>query len=148
MDSRITDEVVLVSDMFVNTDPVSGLRDRAKRLTESHGWTSDGVDYGDQAEPSIDENGDTFDDEIPKRWSFAFEMGLDNIENPRPGWFDEVVALLQFLKRETELEPDSEASVVVSFRSRSWYSMQITIVDADWSFEERLRGMIQWAIRQ
>ena len=123
----VTDEVVLNTDGFVQAAKADEVRERCNQFIENGAWETDQIGYGDQAEPD-------------GLWSFAFNIGLDSV-NDSANWFEDVAALLEFLNLAAR-DHESEITVDVRFRSILWYSDHIAFLDGSPLDLDKLRDMI------
>ncbi len=145
------DEAVLVTDTFVASDPVSGLRQRARSLIAGRRWSTQSISYGDQQEPIIDEYGDDSlleDGSSPAgepRWSFCFVLGLDHIKAKPGEWFADVEAILDFLQT-LFVEEKCESRIEVRYQSKPWLSEHIVTVDEQTTDRMSVRRMIELVV--
>ncbi|MDB5338642.1 MAG: hypothetical protein JWN70_4261 [Planctomycetaceae bacterium] len=146
--TRIPDEVALVTDSVVTTDPSIHLSQRANALIAHRAWSTKSIYYGDQREPTVDEYGDDSlledgsEPDGPPRWSFSFALGLDHIKTASGDWFADVAAILDFLKT-VSVEQGCESLVEVRYLSKPWFSEHITYVDEKAIDQTTIRQLIE-----
>lgn len=146
--THIPDEVALVTDTFLTTDPTLHLSQRAHTLIAHRVWSTKSIYYGDQREPTVDEFGDDSlledgsEPDGPLRWSFSFALGLDHIKTTSGDWFGDVAAILDFLQT-VAVEQGCESLVEVRYLSQPWFTEHITYVDGNAIDRTAIRQMIK-----
>lgn len=128
------DEKAVIVDGVIPVDPALSYRQQAQNFIAARQWSTSQVFYGDQPEPD--------DEEFPPLWSMAFELGLDHITTNDKNWCADIRAIITFFQK-VQAETNSEFVMEVRYRSKLWYSENITFIDEKVRDLDSICNMIQ-----